>query len=139
MMLTRADLQKLATVRLDDALLLLQSNRPSSAYYLAGYAIELGLKACISRLVLTDTIPDKGFINAVYTHKLDSLISIAGLRPQFDIDTRADSQFAASWAIASNWSEESRYEVWDSVAAATLLNAVHEPNHGVFRWVKQHW
>jgi hypothetical protein len=138
-MLTRADLQRLAQVRLEDALFLLHGNRPSSAYYLAGYAIELGLKACISRLVQPDTIPDKGFINAIYTHKLDSLISISGLRPQFDADTKADSQFAAYWAIANNWSEESRYEVWDAITAATLLQAVHEPNHGVFRWVKKHW
>ena len=138
-MLTRADLQRLAQVRLDDALFLLQGNRSSSAYYLAGYAVELGLKACISRQVQSNTIPDRGFINAVYTHKLDTLISIAGLRPQFDADVKADSQFAAYWAIANNWSEESRYVVWDKIAAATLLEAVHEPNHGVFQWVKRHW
>lgn len=138
-MLTRADLQKLANVRLEDALLLFQSNRPSSAYYLAGYSIELGLKACISRQVQSDTIPDKGFINAVYTHKLDSLVSMTGLRPQFDADVKADSQFAAYWAIVNNWSEESRYEVWDAITAATLLQAIHDPDHGVFQWVKKHW
>lgn len=138
-MLTRSDLQRLARVRLDDALFLLQENRSSSAYYLAGYSIELGLKACISRLVQPDTIPDKGFINAVYTHKLDSLISTAGLRPEFEDDIKADSQFAAYWAIANNWSEESRYEVWDPISAATLLQAIHDKNHGVFQWVKRHW
>ena len=63
-MLTRAGLQQLAEVRLADAILLLQANRASSAYYLAGYAVELALKACVSKLVQPNTIPDKAFINA---------------------------------------------------------------------------
>jgi HEPN domain-containing protein len=138
-MLTRTSLQRLAQVRLDDALLLLQSNRPSSAYYLAGYAVELGLKACISRQVRSDTIPDKGFVNAIYTHSPERLLSLAGLKPQFDADARADSQLAGYWAIVNNWNEESRYEPWDPIAAASLLEAVNDPAHGVFRWLKQHW
>jgi len=138
-MLTKNDLERLAQVRLEDALFLLQANRPSSAYYLAGYAVELALKACISKLMQPNLIPDKAFINAIYTHKLDSLLSTAGLRPQFDADIKVDPQFAAYWAIVNNWSEESRYEFWDPISAATLLQAVNEPNHGVFQWVKKHW
>ena len=138
-MLTKNDLERLAQVRLEDALFLLQANRASSAYYLAGYAVELALKVCISKLMQPNMIPDKAFINAIYTHKLDSLLSIAGLRPQFDADTKADSQFAAYWAIINNWTEESRYEFWDPISAATLLQAVSEPNHGVFQWIKKHW
>lgn len=138
-MLTKADLEKLAQVRLDDALLLLQDGRSSSAYYIAGYAVELGLKACISKLIQPNVIPDKAFVNAIYTHKLDSLLSTAGLLPQFNTDIKADTQFAAYWALASKWSEDSRYEFWDPVAAATLVEAIHEPSHGVFRWVKKHW
>ena len=138
-MLTKADLEKLAQVRLDDALLLLQAGRSSSAYYIAGYAVELGLKACISKLIQPNVIPDKAFVIAIYTHKLDSLLSTAGLLPQFNADIKADTQFAAYWALASKWSEDSRYEFWDPVAAATLVEAIHEPSHGVFRWVKKHW
>lgn len=40
-MLTKTDLEKLAQVRLNDSLFLLQAERSSSAYYLAGYAVEL--------------------------------------------------------------------------------------------------
>lgn len=138
-MLTKADLERLAQVRLEDAIFLLKANRASAAYYLAGYAVELALKACIAKLVQPNTIPDKAFINAIYTHKLDSLLSTAGLRPHFDADTKADTQFAAYWAMVNNWSEESRYEFWDPISAASLLQAVHEPNHGVFQWVKKHW
>ena len=138
-MLTKPDLERLAQVRLEDALLLLQANRSSSAYYLAGYAVELALKASIAKLMQPNMIPGKAFINAIYTHNLDSLLSTAGLRPQFDVDTKTDPQFAAYWAIVNNWSEESRYEFWDPISAATLLQAVDEPNHGVFQWGKKHW
>jgi hypothetical protein len=99
----------------------------------------LALKACIAALIQANTIPEKGFINAIYTHRLESLLSTAGLLPQFQVDTKANPQFAANWAIASKWTEESRYEVWDPMSAATMINAVHEPAHGVFRWVKTHW
>ena len=138
-MLTRSDLQRLAQLRLEDAILLLKANRSSSAYYLAGYSVELALKACIAKLVQPDTIPEKAFINAVYTHKLDNLMATAGLRPQFDADTKADQQFAAYWIITNNWSEDSRYEFWDPISATTLLQAITDPSHGVFQWVKQYW
>ena len=45
----RVDLQALAQAKLDDAKLLFDNGRFSNAYYLAGYAVELGLKACIAR------------------------------------------------------------------------------------------
>ena len=67
-MLTRHDLQQLARLRLDDALFLQQVGRSSSAYYLAGYAVELALKACIAKLFQPDVIPDRAFVNAIYTH-----------------------------------------------------------------------
>jgi hypothetical protein len=138
-MLTKADLQNLAQLRLDDALLLLQAGRSSSAYYLAGYSIELALKGCISKLIQPQVIPDKAFVNAIYTHKLDSLLATAALLPQFNTDSKADPQLAAYWAITTKWNEESRYEFWDPIASATLLQAVGDPNHGVFQWVKKHW
>ena len=72
-MLTKNDLERLAQIRLEDALFLFAANRSSSAYYLAGYAVELALKACIAKLIQPNVIPDKAFINAIYTHKLDSL------------------------------------------------------------------
>ena len=139
MILTKADLQTLAQMRLDDSLYLFQAGRSSSAYYLAGYAVELGLKACIANLIQPNAIPDKGFINAVYVHKLDSLLSTAGLLPSFQTDAKADSDFAAYWAVASQWTEQSRYELWDPMSAASMIQAIHEPAHGVFRWVKAHW
>lgn len=138
-MMTKSDLEKLALLRLEDAIFMLRANRCSSAYYLAGYSLELALKACIAKLIQPNAIPDKAFINAIYVHKIDSLLGLSGLRPLFDADAKNDPQLAAHWAIANNWSEDSRYAFWDPFTAASLIQAIHDPDHGVFPWVKSHW
>ena len=138
-MLTKADLEALAQVRLDDAVFLLNAGRSSSAYYLSGYAVELALKACIASSFQLNVIPDKAYVVAIYTHKLDLLLNIAGLLTQFKTDAQADTRLAAAWGITTKRSEESRYEVWDAIAAATMVNAITHPQHGVFPWVKKHW
>jgi HEPN domain-containing protein len=57
----RSELQTRAQAKLDDAILLLQHGRYTNAYYIAGYAVELGLKACIAAQIDAETIPDKAF------------------------------------------------------------------------------
>jgi hypothetical protein len=47
--MNRAEFQSLSLERAEDARALLQSRRYASAYYIAGYAIECGLKAAIAR------------------------------------------------------------------------------------------
>lgn len=136
---TKADLQRLAQIRLEDSVFLLQSNRCSSAYYLAGYAVELALKARIAGLFQPDSIPDLSFVKAIYTHRLETLLSTAGLRADFDAATKADPQLGAYFAIAANWTEESRYALWDPFSAASLVEAVAEPTHGVFQWIQARW
>lgn len=138
-MLTKNDLQRLSVTRLEDAIYLLQSNKASSAYYLAGYSIELGLKACISNLFQENVIPDKGLVNAIYTHSLEALMSTSGLLPELKTDMKKDAMFSANWGIVTKWNEHSRYEFWDPVSAATLINAITDQDHGVFPWVKKHW
>ena len=138
-MLAKTGLETLAQIRLEDSLFLFQANRPSSAYYLCGYAVELALKACIATLMQANVIPDKAFINAIYTHRFENLVSVAGLLPQLQVDIKGDPQLTAYWAAASRWTEESRYEFWDRASAEAMIQAVHEPNHGVFQWVKRRW
>ena len=46
---------------------------------------------------------------------------------------------AAAWGIASKWTEASRYELWDSISAASLIEAIQDPSNGVFQWVKARW
>jgi hypothetical protein len=138
-MLTKKDLQALADTRLDDAVYLLNGARYSSAYYLAGYAVELGIKACIAGVFQAGVIPDKSFVNAIYSHKLDDLLGLAGIKKQLQDDMKNDPVLAAAWGVASMWTEVSRYEVWDQFAAASMIHAVGEQNHGVLPWLKKHW
>ena len=138
-MLTKADLESLARVRMEDSTFLLSANKASSAYYLSGYAVELALKACISKLFKEGVIPDKWFVNAIYSHGLESLLSTSGLLPQLKVDSKADPQFAANWGIVTKWNEASRYEFWDPITAATMIQAITDEHHGVFQWVKKHW
>ena len=92
---TKADLEALAETRLQDAILLLEAGRSSSAYYLAGNAVELGLKACVAKAFQPNAIPDKAFVNEIYTHSLEKLLGTAGLLTLFSADSKADPQPAA--------------------------------------------
>jgi HEPN domain-containing protein len=138
-LLTKGDLEQLAELRLMDAVLLHENARYSSAYYLSGYAVELALKACIARQIVQNMIPDRGFVNAIYTHDLENLLTIARLRETFRLDRAADRRLAANWFRASQWKESSRYEIWDATSSADMLSAVGATDHGVFQWVKRHW
>lgn len=110
-MLTKNDLQRLSEIRLEDALHLLQANKASSAYYLAGYSVELGLKACISNLFQENVIPDKGLVNAIYTHSLEALMNTSGLLPELNADIKADAMFGANWGRSTPWVGDPRVNI----------------------------
>ena len=136
---SRGDLQRLAVSRLDDAKLLLRRHRDASAYYLAGYAIELALKAAIARRIERHVLPDPGFIREVYQHDLDRLISVARLRVELDSARRANARFDGNWTVVSDWGVESRYELIDRRRSVALVRAVGETSTGVLPWVQQYW
>lgn len=59
--MNRAELQRLAQERISDARVLLDARRWPAAYYLAGYAVECALKACIAKLMKSEEYPDRNF------------------------------------------------------------------------------
>ena len=138
-MITKADLETLSDARLADAQLLFHDRRFSGAYYLAGYSVELAIKACIAGVFQANVIPDRAFVNAVYSHRLDELLGIAGLKTKLADDSKNDAMLSAAWGIASKWNEASRYEIRDQFAAASIINAIADQTHGVLQWVKRHW
>lgn len=135
----RNDAHVLAQAKIDDAILLLSSGRSSNAYYLAGYAIEIALKACISKQISNDTIPDLEFVKSIYAHNLRSLIKVAGLSADLANELNSNEQFAANWAIVCEWGPESRYTPNDTGTAQIMVEAVNSPDNGVLRWIKAHW
>lgn len=138
-MLKKADLEQLAQVRLDDAMLLFRHDRSSSAYYLAGYAVELALKAVAATLFHSNAIPSKGIVNAIHTHRLEDLLTSVGLKQAHREEVARRPEFGAAWTVAARWTSESRYAAWDPNATESLIEAISNQDHGVFRWVKLHW
>ena len=69
--------------------------------YLAGYAVEIGLKACIAAQISAETIPDKALIEKVFKHKFPTLVGLAGLGTRLKERQDADPEFAANWALVS--------------------------------------
>ena len=79
--MNRLDFQKLAEIRIKEAKVLLDSSCYEGAYYLAGYAVECALKACVAQLTREhDFPPDKKELENIYTHNLDNLIVGAQLK-----------------------------------------------------------
>jgi HEPN domain-containing protein len=68
----RAELQRLANERIADAKALLAARRWSAAYYLAGYAVECGLKACVLAFVERTGVifEDRKYAEKCWTHDL---------------------------------------------------------------------
>ena len=137
--LKRTDLQKIAQAKLDDAVLLYDNRRFSNAYYLAGYAVEIGLKACTARSILAEVIPDKSFIDSIYKHDLPKLVGTAGLLRQLQDRQKSDPNFAANWALVAQWGPEKRYEDTDGYTAQITLQAIGDPSSGVFPWIRTYW
>lgn len=139
MTLSRNDLRNIAQVKLDDAVLLFDHGRYSNSYYLFGYAAEIALKTRIATVFLPETIPDKKFVNDVYSHDLDKLVRLAGLDGLLKVEREQSPAFEAYWSTVSDWSEDKRYDIIDVFRATAMRNAMTDQEFGVFRWLQHHW
>lgn len=137
--LNRGSLQQLARMRLREARSLLDRGYNDGAYYLAGYAVECGLKACIAKATRRHDFPDRRIASASYTHDLPALIKVAGLEAELQAEIDRDRVFEQNWAIVKDWSEESRYQTTNRAKAHDLYWAIAGRQHGVMRWLRQRW
>ena len=74
----RNDFQVLARIRLKEARALLSAGLFDGAYYLAGYAAECALKACIAKATRRYEFPDRARVSACHTHDVVELVKQAG-------------------------------------------------------------
>jgi HEPN domain-containing protein len=138
--MNRNHFQQLADVRIDEAAVLLAQGKIDGAYYLAGYAVECGLKACLARRTNQHDFPPKPkFIHDYYSHDIERLLKTADLTAQRDADAAADPDLEANWGMVKDWSEESRYERKTQAQAQQLIAAITDAAHGVLPWIKQRW
>jgi hypothetical protein len=136
-------LQALAEARVADARALLHAKRFEAAYYLAGYAIECALKACIATKTKRYDFPDKKLACKVYTHNLEELAQIAGLKEHLQHRFRQDPAFETKWGIVKDWSEQARHDMISPQKEARrraneMLNAV-EDRQGILACIQQYW
>ena len=135
---TRREFQKLADLRVQEALVLVQNRKLLGAYYLAGYAVECALKACIAKETKRyEFPPKKQYVQDVYTHNLERLLKLAGLNKQLDSDMKVNPALGINWGVVKEWSEESRY-VMAGLNGKDIYTALGGSN-GVLTWIKQRW
>ena len=132
----RSDFQKLAVLRLREARFLLDSGFYDGAFYLAGYAIECALKACIARKVRRYEFPPKD-ARDLYSH---DLIALASRAEVLDLLKNGSPEAVANWTIVSKWHEQERYNSGGSEARAMeLITAIADKRDGVLACLRKHW
>ena len=119
--------------------MLLGAGRPDGAYYLAGYAVECALKACIARGTQRHEFPDKKTVDASYTHNLRDLIKVANLELARSEEAKKDPLFRNHWDLVQQWSEHSRYRRHSPEMAQALVEAIGDRRHGVIAWISRQW
>lgn len=142
--MNQRQLQILAKERLSDAKALLGRKRWSGAYYLSGYAVECGLKACLLKYIGESeaVFGDPAYLRRLaecWTHDLVKLLSLAGLDADFGAARQANPMLAAYWGITKDWKETSRYELKTETQAKELYEAISHKPDGVFQWIQSRW
>ena len=136
----RKDLQDIAKLRLNEAEILLQQGAYSGAYYLAGYSIECGLKACIAKQIREHEFPDRRFILDSYTHDLDKLLNVSGLKTALNEASEENPELDINWSIIKDWTVDSRYEhIIGEQKAKDLFEAITAEKNGILQWLRKRW
>ncbi|MFC1662106.1 HEPN domain-containing protein [Gemmatimonadota bacterium] len=122
-------------MRLDEAIVLFEAGHYGGAYYLAGYSVELALKACLARQVQEHDFPDKNAVIKAWTHNLNDLLDQSGLRREMN-----EKRLKSFWGVVKDWTEQKRYDPNPTKREAEeLLAAIRDPNHGVMQWLETRW
>ena len=77
--------------------------------------------------------------NGSWTHDIEELVKLAGLRAERDTDASANPALLANWQVVKDWSELARYERKTKLHAEELYEAVAHATNGVLPWIKNHW
>ncbi|MEM6492044.1 MAG: hypothetical protein AAF684_09140 [Pseudomonadota bacterium] len=133
------DLMNMAEMRVADAQALAAAERWDGAYYIAGYAVEFGLKAVIASGVQAGLFPGKPRFAGVWTHDFVELVRAAAIGPILTARRRTTPRFDWNWRTVAAWSEAARYRPTGAVSsprAKSMIVAVSEAETGVLPWLK---
>ncbi|MGF7076483.1 hypothetical protein [Mucilaginibacter sp. R-33] len=146
------EIRKLAYQRLKEAEILYNNTMCDGAFYLAGYSVELMLKAKIcDRLGIpnlfdetnsnTNSIRGIGDIRkTLKTHNLFTLLIFSGLKVKFDNDKANNKDLAKANSLLFNaWDENARYKPCGHMLnkdVEKLINLLSGAN-GILSWIEQ--
>jgi hypothetical protein len=145
-----SDIKSLAWQRLDEAKVLYRNKKYDGAFYLAGYSVELMLKAkiCenwgISNLFDLDDKKVGADIakirEVVKTHKLTILLILSGLKTKFDSDKASNKNlFKANSILFERWSEQVRYFPAGFIKNNEVKHLIDllKDKKGLLKWIEQ--
>lgn len=140
---TYKEFKDLAEARLEEAKILGEEGYYDGACYLAGYVIESALKARICKVLDLDTYPTSGKLGKAFkTHELQDLVKLAGLKKELEEKQDKKEDFYTYWSLLTDWSVDARYEPVGSNEkqnAQEIIEALEDPEEGVFTWLKMKW
>ncbi len=135
-LLNYKDFKRLSILRIMEAKVLFDGKKYSGAYYLAGYSIELALKALWCKKVPAQSfVPDRKIYNYLYTHNLNDLLSVSGIKNKLLTNISRET----NWSIVKDWSEKTRYQITPKKDAESLYEAITAPRDGVLTRIKKIW
>ena len=139
--MNRTEAKKLAEAWVLDSEVLLDADRWHAAFYLIGYAVECGLKACVMAHVERTGIifQDKRYAEKCFTHDLETLVKVADLETARGLDIQANSLRGINWETLKEWNVEIRYRERTELEARRLYIAVTDTTSGVLPWIKTCW
>ncbi len=110
------DITELADLRLEEAEYLSKGGYLDGAFYLAGYSVELYLKAKIAKNLdvfdfYSQYAPKSDLSKTFLIHNLERLVLLSGLQTKFISAIKTDSILDDAWGTVKEWSEKSRYDV----------------------------
>lgn len=146
------EIKKVAWQRLEEAIILYKNAKCDSSFYLAGYCVELMLKAKICERLgipnLFDETDAKAnqtsdtaeIRNILKTHNLFTLLIFSGLKVKFDLDKAKNSNLAKTNSLLfNNWNENGVYRSNGSIKGKDveiLLNFL-TADDGILKWIEQ--
>lgn len=146
---TIEEIKDIAVQKLNAAKILVQNGDVDNAFYLAGYSIELELKAKVCELLNFpdlfneegEKVPKIGQIRKKYkTHDLFELLIHSGLKAKYDFEKgRQQMLFDSNALLFENWNENCRYKpcgYYKLVDVERLIEMIEHPENGIRKWIR---
>ncbi|MEO7175421.1 MAG: hypothetical protein ABIV51_06160 [Saprospiraceae bacterium] len=142
------EIRILAAKRLEEAEILLNNGKFEGAFYLAGYSIELTLKAKICEHLdvpnlFASSEQGKPFLanlrKAVKIHNLETLFTFSGLANKLDIKKSGDQDFSKLFGLIVCWNEDARYSTPTDISEISTRKIIEflKAKNGLLAWITQ--